>query len=163
MKKYLPLFIIIFGAIVSCSPTKNLDEFYSKYDKRATVIPLPSFAINLAKKKTDVKLLEYIKSAKVFVISNAGKGKQNRVIKDLVSATKGENYEQMVKLKVKRNNLNASYLENDGQINQLILGINGLRNVLVIDSKVNLTKEQLESALEDIDLSDLEELTDILK
>lgn len=163
MKKIFPFLIILGFAITACSPTKNLDEFYAKYDKRATVIPLPAFAVNLAKKKTDAKILEYVKSAKVFVISNAGKGKQNRVMKDLASATKGENYDQMVKLKVKRNNLNASYFENDGKINKLILGVNGLKNVLVIDSKVDLTKEQLEHALEDIDLSDLEELTDILK
>ncbi|WP_322971288.1 DUF4252 domain-containing protein [Faecalibacter sp. LW9] len=163
MKKIIPLLIIFGWALSACSPTKNLDEFYSKYDKRATVIPLPSFAVNLAKKKTDAKILEYVKSAKVFVISNAGKGKQNRVIKDLLSATKGENFEQMVKLKVKRNNLSASYLENEGKINKLILGVNGLSNVLVIDSKVDLTKDELERALEDIDLSDLEELTDILK
>ena len=47
-----------------------------------------------------------------------------------------------------------------GQINQLILGVNGLRKVLVIDSKVNLTKAQLEEALDNVDLSELE---DILK
>lgn len=163
MKKIIPLVAIIGLAITSCSPVKNMSEFYSKYDKQATVIPLPKFAVNLAKKSTDAKILDYIKSAKVFVIADAGQAKQTRVMKDLTSATKGEKFEQMVKLNVKKNNLNASYLENNGKINQLILGVNGLRNVLVIDSKVDLTKEQLESALENIDLSDLEGLTDILK
>ena len=163
MKKIIPLVAIIGLAITSCSPVKNMSDFYSKYDKQATVIPLPKFAVNLAKKSTDAKILDYIKSAKVFVIADAGQAKQTRVMKDLTSATKGEKFEQMVKLNVKKNNLNASYLENNGKINQLILGVNGLRNVLVIDSKVDLTKEQLESALENIDLSDLEGLTDILK
>lgn len=163
MKKIIPLVAIIGLAITSCSPVKNMSDFYSKYDKQSTVIPLPKFAVNLAKKSTDAKILDYIKSAKVFVIADAGQAKQTRVMKDLTSATKGENFEQMVKLNVKKNNLNASYLENNGKINQLILGVNGLRNVLVIDSKVDLTKEELESALENIDLSDLEGLTDILK
>lgn len=163
MKKIIPLVAIIGLAITSCSPVKNMSDFYSKYDKQSTVIPLPKFALNLAKKSTDAKILDYIKSAKVFVIADAGQAKQTRVMKDLTSATKGEKFEQMVKLNVKKNNLNASYLENNGKINQLILGVNGLRNVLVIDSKVDLTKEQLESALENIDLSDLEGLTDILK
>ena len=160
MNKIIPILIITFFAITSCSPTKSMSDFYSKYDKQATVIPLPKFAVNLAKKKTDAKILEYVKSAKVFVITDASKGKQNRVMKDLASATKGDKYEQMVKMKLKNNNINASYFLENGTINELILGVNGLSNVLVIDSKVNLTEKQLEEALNDINISDLE---DILK
>ncbi|RLZ10443.1 DUF4252 domain-containing protein [Faecalibacter macacae] len=160
MNKIIPFLALVLFTISSCSTPKNMSEFYDKYDKQSTVIPLPKFAINLAKKNTDLKILEYINSAKVFIITDAGKAKQNRVIKNLIAATKGENYEQMIKLKVKKNNVNAAYLEDKGQINQLILGVNGLRNVLVIDSKVNLTKEQLEEALDNVDLSELE---DILK
>lgn len=160
MNKFIPVLALFFIAFTSCSPTKSMSDFYSKYDKQSTVIPLPKFAVNLAKKQTDAKIFEYIQSAKVFIITDAGKGKQNRVMRNLSSATKGDNYEQMVKMKHKNNNINASYLKDNEKINQLILGVNGLRNVLVIDSKVNLTEEQLEEALNDINISDLE---DILK
>jgi len=164
MKKILPLILISSLAFTACSAPKNMNEFYNRYDKQATVIPVPKLALSFAKKSMgNIKLLEYINSAKIFIINDAGQGKQNRVIKDLQSATKGENFDQLVKLNVKKNNLNVSYSENNGKINQLILGINGLNNVLVIDSKVNLTKDELENALNNIDLSDLEGLADILK
>lgn len=160
MKKIAPILGIVLSTITSCSTTNSMSDFYSKYDGKATVIPLPKIAINLAKKSSDAKILEYINSAKVFIISDAGQSKQNRVMKDLASATKGDKYEQMVKMKIKNNNINASYFEQNGKINELILGVNGLKNVLVIDSKVNLTVQQLEEALSNIDISDLE---DILK
>lgn len=160
MKKLIPVLLIGIFTLASCSTTNSMKAFYDRYYNQATIIPLPKFAVNLAKKTTDAKILEYIKSAKVFVISDAGQGKQTRVMRDLASATRGDNYEQVVKMKVKNNNVNAAYLENNGKVNQLILGVNGLRNILVIDSKVDLTKAQLEEALENVDLSDLE---DILK
>ncbi len=164
MKKILPIILASGLLFTACSTTKNMNEFYNKYDKEATVIPLPKIAINLAKKNiSNVKLLDYINSAKLFIITDAGTAKQNRVIKDLQSATKGENFDQLTKLKYDKNNLNVSYAENNGNINQLVLGVNGLRNVLVIDSKVNLTKQELENALNNIDISDLEGLADILK
>ena len=160
MKKIIPLLIIGIFTLASCSTTNSMKSFYDRYDNQATIIPLPKFALNLAKKTTDAKILEYIKSAKVFVITDAGQGKQNRVMRDLASATRGDKYEQVVKMKVKNNNVNAAYLENNGKVNQLILGVNGLRNVIVLDSKVDLTKAQLKEALENVDLSELE---DILK
>jgi cellulose synthase/poly-beta-1,6-N-acetylglucosamine synthase-like glycosyltransferase len=164
MKKILPIILASGLLLASCSSTKNMNEFYSKYDKEATVIPLPKIAINLVKKNAgNIKILDYINSAKIFIINDAGTAKQNRVIKDLQSATKGENFDQLTKLNYKKNNLNVSYSENNGKINQLILGINGLKNVLVIDSKVNLTQAELEAALDNIDLTDLEGLADILK
>ena len=156
MKRFIPILGIALFTITSCASTNSMNDFYSKYDGKATIVPLPKFAINLAKKTTDAKILDYINSAKVFVMTDAGKSKQNRVMKDLASATKGDKYEQMVKMKVKNNNINASYLQQNGQINELILGVNGLNNVLVIDSKVNLTEAQLEEALSNIDISDLE-------
>jgi len=163
MKKILPVLGIALFSLASCASVTSMNDFYDKYDKQATVIPLPKFAVNLAKKTTDAKILEYIKSAKVFVISDAGKGKQNRVMRDLQTSTKGDNFEQMVKVKLKNSNVNASFLEKDGKVSNLILGLNGLQNVLVIDSKVDLTRAQLDEAMENIDLSDLEGITDILK
>lgn len=160
MKRFIPILGIALFTITSCASTNSMNDFYAKYDGKATVIPLPKIAINLAKKNSDAKILEYINSAKVFIISDASQSKQNRVMKDLASATKGDKYEQMVKMKVKNNNINASYFQENGKINELILGVNGLKNVLVIDSKVNLTEAQLEEALSNIDISDLE---DILK
>lgn len=164
MKKILPIILAGGLLLASCSSTKNMNEFYNKYDKEATVIPLPKIAINLAKKNAgNIKILDYINSAKLFIVRDAGTAKQNRIIKDLQSATKGENFDQLTKLKYDKNNLDVSYSENNGKINQLVLGINGLRNVLVIDSKVNLTKQELDDAMNNIDLSDLEGLADILK
>lgn len=163
MKKIIPVLGIALFSLASCASVNSMSDFYDKYDKQATIIPLPKFAVNLAKKSTDAKFLEYIKSAKVFVISDAGKGKQNRVMRDLQSSTKGDKYEQVVKMKLKDSKVNASFLENNGKVSNLILGVNGMRNVLVIDSKVDLTRAQLDEALENIDLSDLEGITDILK
>ncbi|MBQ0147444.1 MAG: DUF4252 domain-containing protein [Flavobacteriaceae bacterium] len=163
MKKIIPILGLALFTLASCASVNSMSEFYDKYDKQATVIPLPKFAVNLAKRTTDAKIFEYIKSAKVFVITDAGKGKQNSVMKNLASATKGDKYEQAVKVKIKNSNVNASFLESNGKVNNLILGVNGLKNVLVIDSKVDLTRAQLDEALENIDLSDLEGITDILK
>ena len=160
MKYTFSILVILILSITSCSSTKSMNDFYAKYDKQATVIPLPKFAVNLAKKNSNAKILEYIKSAKVFIISDAGQSKQNRVMKDLSSATKGDNYEQMVKMNVRNSKINAAYLQENGNVNQLILGVNGLRNILVIDSKVQLSEAELEEALSNIDISDLE---DILK
>ena len=164
MKKILPIILASGLLLTSCSSIKNMNEFYSKYDKEATVIPVPKIAISLAKKNAgNIKILDYINSAKLFIINDASTAKQNRVIKDLQAATKGEHFDQLTKLNLKKNNLNVSYSENNGKIYQLILGVNGLKNVLVIDSKVNLTKAELESAINNIDLTDLEGLADILK
>lgn len=164
MKKIFPIILASGLFLASCSSTKNMNEFYSKYDKEATVIPVPKLALSIAKKNVgNIKLLDYINSAKIFIINDASTAKQNRVIKDLQSATRGENFDQLTKLNYKKKNLAVSYSENNGKINQLILGINGLKNVLVIDSKVNLTVAELEEALNTIDLTDLEGLANILK
>lgn len=164
MKKIIGLsFIAILFVLQACGTTKNMQEFYSKYDNQATVIPLPSFALKLAGKAGGTDLFNYIKSAKVFIISDAGEGKQKRVIRDLQSSFRGENLENLVKIKSKNNNLNIALNEENGRVNKMIFGINGLKNVLVIDSKLDITRAELDKALENINTDDIENLSEILK
>lgn len=164
MKKIIGLsFVVMLLVLQACGTTKNMQEFYTKYDKQATVIPLPSFALKLAGKAGGTDLFNYIKSAKVFVISDAGEGKQKRVIKDLQSSFRGENFENLIKLKSKNNNLNIALKEQNGRVNKMIFGINGLSNVLVIDSKLDISRTELDKALENINTDDIENLAEILK
>lgn len=164
MKKIIGLSVIAtLFVLQACGTTKNMQEFYSKYDNQATVIPLPSFALKLAGKAGGTDLFNYIKSAKVFIISDAGEGKQKRVIRDLQSSFRGENLENLVKIKSKNNNLNIALNEQNGRVNKMIFGINGLKNVLVIDSKLDITRAELDKALENINTDDIENLSEILK
>lgn len=164
MKKLIGLsFVAILLILQACGTTKNMQEFYAKYDKQATVIPLPSFALKLAGKSSGSDLFNYIKSAKVFVISDAGEGKQKRVIRDLQSSFRGENLENLIKVKSKNNNLNIALKEQNGRVNKMIFGINGLQNVLVIDSKLDIARTDLDKALENINPDDIEGLAEILK
>lgn len=164
MKKIIGLSVIaMLFVLQACGTTKNMQEFYSKYDNQATVIPLPSFALKLAGKAGGTDLFNYIKSAKVFIISDAGEGKQKRVIRDLQSSFRGENLENLVKIKSKNNNLNIALNEQNGRVNKMIFGINGLKNVLVIDSKLDITRAELDKALENINTDDIENLSEILK
>lgn len=164
MKKIIGLsFLTIMLALQSCGTTSNMQEFYAKYDNQATVVPLPSFALKLAGKVSGTELFGYLKSAKVFVISDAGEAKQKRVMRDLQSSVRGESFENMVKLKSKSNNLNVSIKENGGRVNKMIFGVNGLRNVLVIDSKLDIPRAELDKALDKINAEDIQDLADILK
>ena len=72
MKKIIGLsFIAVLLTFQSCGTTSNMQEFYTKYDNQSTVIPLPSFALKLAGKAGGTDLFNYLKSAKVFVVSDA--------------------------------------------------------------------------------------------
>lgn len=164
MKKIIGLsLVMVLITFASCSSTKNMQEFYSKYDSQSTVIPLPSFALKLAGKAGGTDLFNYLKSAKVFIINDAGEGKQKRVMRDLESSVRGEKYENLVKLKAKNNNLNVAIKENEGRINKMIFGINGLNNVLVLDSNLNISRAELDKALDKINTDDIQELANILK
>ena len=164
MKKLIGLsFVTILLTLQSCGTTANMQQFYSKYDHPSTVIPLPAFALKLAGKTSGTELFNYLKSAKVFIINDAGQGKQKRVMRDLQSSMKGENYENMVKLKAKNSNLNVAIKENNGRVNKLVFGVNGLNNVLVIDSKLDVSRADLDKALDNINAEDIQDLVDILK
>ena len=84
-------------------------------------------------------------------------------MRDLQSSVRGESFENMVKLKSKSNNLNVSIKENGGRVNKMIFGVNGLRNVLVIDSKLDIPRAELDKALDKINAEDIQDLADILK
>jgi hypothetical protein len=164
MKKIIGLsFIVVLLTLQSCGTTSNMQEFYSKYDNQSTVIPLPSFALKLAGKAGGTELFNYLKSAKVFVVTDAGDGKQKRIMNDLQSSMRGENYENLVKLKAKNNRLNVSLQEDGDRVKKMIFGINGLRNVLVIDSKLDIPRADLDKVLDKVSADDIADLADILK
>lgn len=164
MKKYLGLVgVAALLTVQSCGTTSNMQQFYKKYDNQSTLIPLPSFALKMAGKAGGTEFFNYLKSAKVFVVTDAGEGKQKRIMRDLQSSIRGENYEDMVKVKAKNNRLNVAIKENNGRVNKMIFGINGLSNVLVIDSRLDISREDFDKALDKISTDDLEDLGSILK
>lgn len=164
MKKIISLsFIAVLLTLQSCGTTSNMQEFYTKYDNQSTVIPLPSFALKLAGKAGGADLFNYLKSAKVFVVSDAGQGKQKRIMNDLQSSMRGEKYENLVKFKAKDSRLNISLQEDGDRVKKMIFGINGLRNVLVIDSKLDIPRTDLDKILDKVSAEDIADLADILK
>ena len=82
---------------------------------------------------------------------------------DLQSSVRGEKYENLVKLKAKNSRLNVSLQEDGGRVKKMIFGINGLRNVLVIDSKLDIPRADLDKVLDKVSADDIADLADILQ
>ncbi len=139
-----------------------MQGFYNKYEDQATVIPLPGFALNMAANNSNMEFLKYLKSAKIFIVNDVNENKQQRVIKDLQSSIKGDRFENLAKLKSGNKNLNISILESGNQVKSMIIGLNGFRNVMVIDSKLNVSRTDLEKALEKLSDNDINQIGEIL-
>lgn len=162
MKKIIALTCIGLFALQSCASVNSMEDFYTKYENQSTVIPLPGFALNLAAKNSNLEFLKYLKSARIFIVNDANENKQLRIIKDLQSSMKGDRFESLAKVKSGKKNLNISVLESGNKVNSMVIGLNGFRNVMVIDSKLNVTKQELEKVLEKISENDLDEIAGIL-
>lgn len=154
---FISAFILFF--LQSCSSVNSMQGFYNKYESEATVIPVPQFALKLAGKNSEsLEFLQYLKSAKIFVMSSVSANKQQRVMKDLQSSIKGDRYTSFLKINKGSQQINVSVLEQGDQVKSLLLGINGLQNVMVIDSKLDITKAKLEEVFSKIDESEISEL-----
>ncbi len=162
--KRIALFLTIgFLFLQSCSSVHTMSDFYSKYENEATIIPIPKFALQFAAKQTNSnEFIKYLNSAKVFVLKKSSPNKQSRVLKDLKSSIRGEHYQDLISLKNNQNSLQISILENDGKVQRMILGISGFQNVMVIESKMNVLRTDLEKALENISDDDVEAIKDLI-
>lgn len=165
VKNVIPklLVVVLFSFFYSCSSVHSMNDFYNKYENKATIVPIPNFALKWANMATGgSSIYNYLKSAKVFVLKDASKNTQQKVFKDLSSSTKGDNFTKLVHLNKSKNNLDVYVLEGETNIERLVFGVNGFDNVLIIDSKLNIKKDLLENLLESINTEDIEFIKEIL-
>lgn len=162
--KYIPVVLFTITFLVGCRSVKSMDDFYSKYNEKATVIPVPNFAVRWANKATGGSpLFQHLKSSKVFILSNVGDLKQRVIMKDLNKSANGDHFNKLVQWNKNNNNIKVYYLEKNGNVDRLLLGVNGFENVLILDAKLNITQDILETLLNKINTNDIEFLKEILK
>ncbi|GEM_PF-327454 len=162
MKK---LFIVALIPIFfySCSTVNSMDAFYNKYEKQSTVIAVPKIALTtLSKLSGNADFVTYLKSAKFMILTNSSNSKTNRVIKDLKSSVRGDHYSLPVKLTKGNKNLNVAMLEDKDRVKSVVLGVSGFNNVLVVQSKVDVSKETLNEAINKIDEDFIDDIIDLL-
>lgn len=164
LKKIVFVSILAIGTLTGCSSVQSMDDFYKKYNDKATIVPVPNFALKWASKATGgSKIFEHLKSSKVFVMTNVGDIKQKKVMRDLQSSTKGDRFDKIVHWNNKNKNVQVYYLENRGYVERLVFGINGMESVLVVDARLSITQDLLENLLENINLEDIQFIRDLLK
>lgn len=163
MKKIISFTIISCLLLSACSTVNSMDGFYDKYKKQGTLVAIPNFALKaIGKFGGNVEFTEYLKSSKVFVMTNVTDGKMNRVMNDLKAGTRGDHYSLPVKLKKGSKTLNVAMLEDKDRVKSLVMGVSGFKSVLVLQSKMDVSKEILENALENVSDDFVEDLIDIL-
>lgn len=163
MKKLITLSILTSLLLTACSSINSMDGFYDKYNKQGTVVAIPNIALKaLGKLGGNAEFTEYLKSSKVFVMTNVTDGKMNRVMNDLKAGARGDKYSLPVKMKKGSKNLNVAMLEDKDRVKSLVLGISGFKSVLVLQSKVDVSKETLEKALDNVSEDFIDDVADIL-
>lgn len=164
MKKTAFLSVLLIVLLQSCMTVRNMDDFYAKYENEATLIPIPKFALQWASKESENnEFLKHLNSAKVFLLKGTSATKQERVLRDFESSLRGEHYESLLKLNHSQQRVQVSVLENNGMVQKMLLGISGLQNILIIESKMNVHKDELERALEKMSDQDVEQLRNLLE
>ncbi|MDK7676163.1 MULTISPECIES: DUF4252 domain-containing protein [Weeksella] len=162
MRKNLILFFGIFVLMSSCTVT-SMPAFYDKYSKQGTLVSVPAIAVKaLGKLSNNQEFTNYLKSSKIFVMTEVSDRKMNRVMRDLKSSVQGERYQQPIHLKKGSKTIEVALQENQNRVKGMILGISGFNTVLVIQSKVDIPKETIHNALNEINDDFIDDLMDLL-
>lgn len=162
MKKNLILFFGVLVLMTSCTVT-SMPAFYDKYNKQGTLVSVPAIAVKaLGKLSNNQEFTDYLKSSKIFVMTDVSDGKMNRVMRDLKSSVQGDQYQRPIHLKKGSKTVEVALQENQDRVKGLVMGVSGFKTVLVIQSKVDVPKETINNALNKINDDFIDDLMELL-